>query len=145
MRAKVINQAPERTMAVVLDTGEEVVSLLQRFAAEQSVHAGRITGIGAFQRATLGYFDWQRKEYDRIPVAEQVEVLSLMGDVALDGGEPRIHLHVVLGRRDGSTLGGHLLDAVVRPTLEVLLVDSPSYLIREHDPVSGLALIRHAP
>jgi predicted DNA-binding protein with PD1-like motif len=142
MRAKVLNEVPERTIALVLDRGDEVMSNLQRFAAEHNLIASRLTAIGAFESATLGYFDWERKEYDRIPVNEQVEVLSLVGDIALDGAKPKVHAHVVLGRRDGSTVGGHLLEARVRPTLEVMLVDSPEYLRRRCDPVSGIALIR---
>ena len=142
MKAKLINEVPQRTFAIVLDRGDEPMSMLERFAAERSVTAARLSAIGAFERATLGYFDWERKDYERIQVEEQVEVLSLLGDVALDRGKPKLHIHVVLGRRDGSTLGGHLLEASVRPTLEVLLVDSPGYLRRERDPVTGLALIR---
>jgi uncharacterized protein len=142
MKAKVINDAPERTMALVFDTGDEVMATLQAFAGEHNLMASRLTAIGAFQRATLGYFDWESKEYERIPVDEQVEVLSLVGDIALDGNKPKVHAHVVLGRRDGSTVGGHLLEAHVRPTLEVLLIESPAYLRRLHDARSGIALIR---
>ena len=65
-----------------------------------------------------------------------------MGDVAQQDGEPKVHAHVVLGRSDGSTRGGHLLEAHVRPTLEVMLVESPAHLNKQHDPESGLALIR---
>ena len=144
MQFKLINEAPERTFALVFEHGDEVVLLLERFAAEQGLEASRISAIGAFEDATLGYFDWERKDYERIPVQEQVEVLSLVGDVALDKGKPKLHAHVVLGRRGGATLGGHLLQAHVRPTLEVLLIDSPSHLRRVHDPESGLALIRPA-
>jgi hypothetical protein len=144
MQFKLINEAPERTFALVFEHGDEVVSLLERFAAEQGLEASRISAIGAFEDATLGYFDWERKDYERIPVQEQVEVLSLVGDVALDKGKPKLHAHVVLGRRGGATLGGHLLQAHVRPTLEVLLIDSPSHLRRVHEPESGLALIRPA-
>jgi len=142
MRTKVLNEAPERTIALILDRGDEVMSRLQHFAIEHHLTASRLTAIGAFESATLGYFDWERKSYDRIPVDEQVEVLSLVGDIALDGAQPKVHAHVVLGRRDGSTLGGHLLEARVRPTLEVMLVDSPEYLRRRCDPASGIALIR---
>jgi predicted DNA-binding protein with PD1-like motif len=91
---------------------------------------------------TLGYFNWEKKDYKRIPLREQVEVVSLVGDIAEgEGGEPVIHAHVVLGRSDGSAMGGHLLEATVRPTLEVMLVESPKHLRRKHDSESGLALI----
>ena len=91
---------------------------------------------------TLGYFDWEKKDYRKIPVHEQVEVLSLLGDVALKDDEPKVHAHVVVGRSDGSTRGGHLVKAHVRPTLEVILVESPEHLQKQIDPESGLALIR---
>ncbi|TFZ01388.1 PPC domain-containing DNA-binding protein [Ramlibacter rhizophilus] len=141
MKAKVLNESPEQTIALIYEAGDEVVSTLERFAAERSLTSSRISAIGAFERATLGYFDWEKKDYQRIEVDEQVEVLSLLGDIALEGDQPKIHLHAVLGRRDGSCVGGHLLEARVRPTLELLLVESPGYLARRHDPVSGLALI----
>ena len=91
--------------------------------------------------ATLGYFDWQTKAYERTPLEEQVEVLSLVGDIALADGKPKLHAHVVLGRRDSTTRGGHLIEARVRPTLEVLLTDAPRHLRRRFDAASGLALI----
>ena len=142
MRAKVLNDDRERTFAIVFDSGDEVTSGLTRFAREQNLSAARFTAIGAFQSAVLGYFDWQKKDYERNPIDDQVEVLALVGDVALANGEPKIHAHVVLGMRDGTARGGHLLEARVRPTLEVILTESPGYLKREFDPESGLALIK---
>jgi len=141
MRAKVLDDVSARTWALVFDAGDEVVSTLAQFASLHQLSAARFTAIGAFSEATLGYFDAEKKTYEKIPVREQVEVLSLIGDVALDGGQPKIHAHVVVGKRDGSAHGGHLLTARVRPTLEVMLVESPARLARVYDPDSGLALI----
>lgn len=141
MKFKVLNKGPERTIALVFDKGDEVVPLLEEFAKTHGLSASRFSAIGAFRGAVLGYFDWERKDYDRIPVSEQVEVLSLNGDIALAGDQPTVHAHAVLGRRDGSTVGGHLLQATVQPTLEVLLIESPGYLRKTCDRESGLALI----
>lgn len=127
---------------VVFDKGEDAIEGLTELARRRDIHAAGITGVGAFERATLGYFDRERKDYDRIPVAQQVEVLSLTGDIALDDGDPMVHLHAVLGRRDGSTVGGHLIDSSVWPTLEIVVTETPEPLHRVHDPESGLALIR---
>jgi uncharacterized protein len=131
----------QKTYALVFDTGDEVIATLERFAREQGITAAQFTAIGAFSDAMLGYFDWERKDYDRIPVREQVEVLTLAGDVALKDGTPALHAHVVVGMRDGQARGGHLLEARVRPTLELVLVESPGHLRRRHDPQTGLALI----
>jgi predicted DNA-binding protein with PD1-like motif len=120
-----------------------VISGLTGFAREKRLAGSHFTAIGAFGEATLAYFDWETKEYKKIPVREQVEVVSLIGDVALaEDGSPQLHAHAVLGRSDGTALGGHLLEARVRPTLEVTLVETPRHLHRKHDPESGLALIR---
>ena len=145
MRAKTIDGGSERTWTLVFDEGDEVMSSLTAFARERQLTAARFTAIGAFRDATLGYFDWTSKSYEKIPVREQVEVLSLVGDVALEGGAPKVHAHVVVGKRDGSAHGGHLLDAHVRPTLEVMLTESPAHLRRLFDPASGLALIEIDP
>jgi predicted DNA-binding protein with PD1-like motif len=89
----------------------------------------------------LGYFNWEKRDYERIPLKEQVEVLSLIGDIALKGDEPNVHAHVVVGRSDGTAHGGHLLEGHVRPTLEVILIESPKHLQRKFDEETGLALI----
>lgn len=138
MKARRLERAT--AWALIFETGEEFVAGLREFAGQQGIQAGRFTGIGAFQSAELAYFDWSTKAYTKIPVPDQVEVLVLAGDLALKDGRPEPHVHVVLGRRDGSTLGGHLVSATVRPTLELML-ESGGALIRRHDPESGLALI----
>src|SRR5947209_17427780 len=129
MRAKLLNEHPEKTYALIFETGDEVMKNLEIFAREKQLACSHFTAIGAFAEATLGYFDWNKKDYKRIPVREQVEVLSLVGDVARDEqGKPKLHAHVVLGKSDGTAHGGHLMEAVVRPTLEVILVESPEHL-----------------
>lgn len=127
-------------VALIFETGDEVMSTLKAYARRENVRAARFTAIGAFQSATLAYFDWEKKSYEEIPVREQVEVLVLAGDIAWKGDEPVAHVHVVLGRRDGSTCGGHLCEAIVRPTLELMLTEAGA-LERKVDPASGLALI----
>ena len=91
---------------------------------------------------TLGFFERERKDYKRITIDEQVEVLSLVGDIALEGDKPKVHAHVVIGKADGTAHGGHLLEARVWPTLEVILTESPEHLRRKADKETGLALIR---
>ena len=144
MIAKQLHAADgQRVFAVILETGEAVMECLQRFAEAERLTAAQITGIGAFSDAELRYFDWERKEYLPIPVKEQVEVASLLGDVAVSPeGKPALHVHLVLGRRDGTALAGHLAEARVRPTLELIVTESPAHLRKALDPESGLALIR---
>lgn len=130
-----------RTVVLVFVSGDEVMETLSGWCREQHVDGARFTAIGAFRDLTLGWFDWEAKTYREIPLEEQVEVLSLAGDVALEDDQPAVHAHVVVGRSDGSARGGHLLRAHVRPTLELVLDEVPAHLRKRHDPESGLALI----
>jgi predicted DNA-binding protein with PD1-like motif len=133
--------SPEGVHVVVLETGDEAMDSLVRFAASAGVEGAGFTGLGAFSSATLAYFDVDVREYIEIPIPEQSEVLSLAGDIGLEGGRPKVHAHAVLGFRDGSVKGGHLLRATVRPTLEVVVTETDRALRRRFDPGSGLALI----
>jgi uncharacterized protein len=142
MKHQLLHQDRVRTFAVVFDTGDEVIEGLERFARAAGVTGAGFTAIGAFRRATLAFFDLEAREYLEIPVDEQVEVLTLAGNIGRHDGEPKIHAHGVLGRRDGSTVGGHLLRAEVRPTLEVVVTETPSHLLRVEDEETGLPLIR---
>jgi uncharacterized protein len=142
MQSRLIHrEGGEKTFVLIFDTGDEAFEGLSAFAREERLSAARFTGVGAFSDVVLGYFDWQKKDYERIPIEEQVEVVALVGDVALDEGEPAVHAHVVVARSDGSAYGGHLLEAHVRPTLEIVVTESPAHLRKRHDPASGLALI----
>ena len=141
MKSKLINDGGEKTFVIVFDPGDEVVAGLLDFAKEHKL-AASLTAIGAFERVTLGFFESERKDYKRIPINEQVEVMSLVGNISLEeNGEPKVHAHVVVGKSDGTAHGGHLLEAHVRPTLEVILVESPATLRRKMNAEVGLALI----
>src|SRR5690349_24440762 len=133
----------QRTYAVVLATGEEVMDCLQKFAVKERIFAAQLSAIGAFSDVVLMYFDWEKKEYQSIPVSEQVEVASLLGDIAqAPSGEPALHIHLVIGKRDGTAMAGHLRAAHVRPTLEVIVTESPAHLRKVKAAEDGLALIR---
>ena len=143
MQSKLLHEHDgQRTFAVIMDKGDEVLSSIKDFAARERILAAQITAIGALSDVVLRYFDWDAKDYRDIPVREQVEVASLNGDVArAPDGKPAIHIHLVVGKKDGSAMAGHLSQAHVRPTLEVIVAEQPSYLQKVHDPETGLALI----
>jgi predicted DNA-binding protein with PD1-like motif len=141
MKAKLLHENGERTYTLVFDKGDEVIAEFETFAREHAITAARFTAIGAFSDVKLGYFDRDQNGYLEIPLVEQVEVLSLLGNVADNDGEPKVHAHVVIGGRDGGARGGHLLAAHVWPTLEVIVDESPEHLRRRVDEQTGLPLI----
>ena len=142
MQTKLLKDGQEKVWAVIYDQDDAFISSLRQFAKDNNLDSCRFTAIGAFRRVTLQYFQRDRKEYKDIPVEEQVEVLSLVGDIALTpDGEPEVHAHVVLGKSDGSAIGGHIKEATVWPTLELVLEEYPDYLQKRSDPETGLTLI----
>ncbi len=138
--------APEaRTFALVFATDDPVMAGLREFARAEGIAAAHFTAIGAFRAATIAYFDWASRAYEEIVLDENVEVAPLVGNIARsEEGEVVVHAHCTLGRRDGSALAGHLIEATVRPTLELFLTTGLPALLRRPDPESGLSLIRDA-
>ena len=141
MKFQTLGPNKENTFVLVFDKGDEFISELTNFAKNSKLAGSHFTAIGAFRDVTLGYFDRQKKDYKKIPIEEQVEVLSLVGDIALKDSTPNVHAHVVVGMSDGTAHGGHILAAHVWPTLEVVLTESPRHLWRKTDKETGLALI----
>lgn len=141
MKTMRVSGGQAATYVAVLDEGEEAFSALSAFAAGQGLPAGQVTAVGAFSQAVVGWFDRAAKDYRRIAIGEQCEVLSLLGDVALGPSGPQLHLHAVLGLADGTTRGGHLLEGQVWPTLEVIIREVPAELRKSYHPELGLALI----
>lgn len=141
MKSKIVEDADVVTYVVVCDPGDEAMASLKQFARSERLEASQITGVGGFERATLGWFDRAAKQFRHIPVDEPSEVLSLIGDVAEDQGGPGLNVHVVLGLSDGTTRGGHLIEGQVFPTLELVVTENPAELRRVMHPDLGVALI----
>jgi hypothetical protein len=141
MKSKLVwEKAGERTFVLILDAGDEAFAAITEFADRERLLGASLTALGAFERATVGWFDIDAKKYRDIRVHQQCELLSAIGDIAEgDDGKASLHLHVVLGLSDGSTKGGHLLEATIRPTMEVTVVETPVHLRRKKCP--DLALI----
>ena len=133
-----------KTFALVFDKGDEVREGLLEFANANRLADAHVAAIGAFSEVTLGYFDRENKTYNKIPLNEQVEVLSLSGNIVRQNGQASLHAHVVVGKSDGTAHGGHLLGGRVWPTLEMIVSELPVHLRRAHDQETGLALIQLA-
>ncbi len=142
MKVQLLSESgQQKTYAVIFHTGDEAYSGLYEFAREYHVTAAHFTAIGALSGARLAWFDPTRKMYKQIAINGQVEVLSMIGDIALSNGKPAVHTHMVVGFSDGSVRGGHVLEARVRPTLEVMVTVEPNAMHRVADPATNLTLI----
>jgi predicted DNA-binding protein with PD1-like motif len=141
VKSRLLRSEPDRVFLIRFERGDPFVESLAGFAEQQQIAAARVEGIGAFIDAQLGFYDLERKDYDRFSVDEDTEVLSLLGNLTSKDGRPWVHAHVSLGRRDGAALGGHLFEGHVAATLEVFVSEVPGELVREMDDEVGLALI----
>ena len=142
MQAKLVKDTPEeKVYAIVFLKGDEVLSGLTDFAIKNKIADAHFTGIGAVSSATTGWVDLETRLYHPTVTNQQVEVLSLIGDIAAFNGKPVVHMHVVLGRRDGTTVGGHVWELNTNPTIEVFLTANTIPLAKRPDPASGLKLI----
>jgi predicted DNA-binding protein with PD1-like motif len=142
MQSRQLDNQANRIYAIVFDKGEVFPDKLIEFAKDNGLFGGWFNAIGAFSRVTLAYFDLSTNEYERNVIDEQVEVASIIGNIGVFNDEPKLHAHAVVGRRDGSSFAGHLIEGVVRPTLEIFLYDSNMRLTREIDAETGLPLLR---
>ena len=142
MKSKSFKEGAEPAFVLILEQGEEAFKSITDFANREGIDGASITAIGAFSQAEVGWFDLSAKKYKPIKVPEQCEVLNLIGDLAKgDDGKASLHLHAVLGLQDGSCRGGHFLSGVVRPTLEVTIIETALHLPRKKRADLGIALI----
>jgi len=142
MQVKLLKDSPEeKVYVVVFLKGDEVLSGLTDFALKYKVGDAHFTGIGAISSATTAWLDLEHKMYHPTETREQVEVLSLIGDIASYNGKPVVHMHAILGRKDGSTVGGHVWEMNVNPTVEVFVTANATQLHKRPDPESGIKLI----
>jgi predicted DNA-binding protein with PD1-like motif len=138
MKYRLIDADGPRTYIAILETGDEIGTSLNRLAEENKLAGSSFKAIGALSGAKVGWFNWETKKYETAAeFEEQLEVLSLIGDIALKDGQPVVHAHLIVGRKDGTAHGGHLLKAHVRPTLEVVLTESAQPLHKTVVPNRG--------
>ena len=142
MKSKLLHdQSGLKTFALIFDKNEEAKESLLRFATENELRGAQVTAISAFSDVMLGFFDREKKSYQEIPIKEQVEVLSFVGNIIEKDGKPMLHAHVVIGKSDGTAHGGHFLNGRVWPTLEMIVSEMPVHLRRVKDEETGLPLI----
>jgi hypothetical protein len=131
-----------KTYVLVLYQGDQVQAGLTAFASDHHVVDAHFSAIGAVRDPEVAWFDESRKQFKAMSLHEQMEVLTLSGDITLGvDGQPVVHTHLVLARSDGQSWGGHLIEATVSPTLELYVTTYPESVRKRLDPATGLQLI----
>ena len=125
---------------LIFAKGDEVLSGISDFVKQQKVGSARFTAIGALQSVKTAWFDAAKKSYKVNEINKQSELVSLMGDIGLYEGIPAVHAHVSVGFETGGVEGGHLIEAVSFPTVELFITVFPIALDKELDPDTDLKL-----
>lgn len=137
-----IIQTDGHTMLLRFDRGDEVVSFLEKIAEEHNIGAGYFQAIGACGELTISFYDLETQAYLDQTYTEDLEILSLLGNIAMFQHKPLVHAHGTFGRRDYSTIGGHVKRMVVSATCEMNLTTLSRPIERSHDADTGLNLIQ---
>jgi predicted DNA-binding protein with PD1-like motif len=143
-KLRLVSSQPDgaKSYVLILSKGDEVMTALADFARDQKVVNAHFVGIGGVRDPEVAWFDLTRKEFKTMSLAEQMEVLTMSGDIALaESGQPIVHAHLALGRSNGKAWGGHLLHAVTSPTLELYVTTFPQPLYKRADPDTGILII----
>jgi uncharacterized protein len=142
MQIQLLNESDGRKeYAVIFGKGDEAFSGLTEFAEKYHITSAHFTAIGALSGAILGWFDPERKMYKEIPAEGQLEVASMIGDIAMFNGKPVVHTHMIVGLPDGTARAGHVIEAQVNPTLEVMVTVERNAMYKSLDKETGLSLI----
>jgi len=143
MRSGSLKHGHERTFVLMFEKGDEVVRELEHFAKKNRIAGAQLSAMGAFSDITLACFDWKTNRYKRaVEIRQQVQLVSLVGDIVQAKGQPAVHCFVVVAKQDGAVFGGHLVQAHVRPALEVILIEASQLFQRRYEAEIGLALLR---
>jgi hypothetical protein len=142
--ARLLTTQPDgtKTYALVLSQGDQVQAAIAAFASDHHVVDAHFSAIGAVRDPEVAWFDESRKQFKAMALREQMEVLTLSGDITLGvDGQPTVHTHLALARSDGEAWGGHLIEATASPTLELYITTYPEPLHKRLDPATDLQLI----
>ena len=123
------------------DPNEEITRELSNFCEKEKLFAGTITGIGSASEVTISFYNLDTKQYESVTVARRMEIVSLLGNVALLEGKPFAHLHGIFSDADMQPISGHVKELVVSATCEIALTRFDGEVRRAHDPKTGLNLL----
>ncbi len=125
-----------------LNRGEEIISSIQDLCRKENIKSGSVSGIGATQSVEAGFYSFKKKNYCGYCFNQNMEILSLLGNISTKDNEPYLHLHIVVSNDEGEALGGHLTKAIISVTAEIFIDVIDIALNREPDTLTGINLIK---
>lgn len=130
------------TLVVRMDRGEEILEQLREIAAKEQIQLASVQALGAISEFTVGVFKTAEKEFSGNDFKGNYEIVSLTGTINTLNGEFYCHLHMSAGNDKGEVFGGHLQQAVVSATCEMVIRLIDGAVDRYYDEKIGLNLFR---
>ncbi len=127
---------------VRLNRGDEIISSITELCKKEAIKAGSISGIGATQLVEAGFYSFKKKRYCGYCFNQNMEILSLLGNISTKDGDPYLHLHIVVSNDEGEALGGHLTKAIISVTGEIFIDTIDVEINREPDSLTGINLMK---
>jgi len=132
---------PIKTYVGKLEHGEDLLGQLTEIAKENNITLGKVEAIGAVQKANIGYYDQDTREYRFFDIDEHLEITLLTGNISIKDDKPMVHAHISLADEKGEVFGGHLGPGTIVFACEFVMTaySGPKYL-RTFDEQTGLNL-----
>jgi predicted DNA-binding protein with PD1-like motif len=124
-----------------IEKGEEIISTLKQTAQNYKMKGAFFFGLGVGKDIVLGYYDSHTKTYVKKAFEGEYEFTSLVGNLAYDKKEIIVHCHATISDPQFHAFGGHLFQATVPVTCEILVSPFKKSLKRKKDLSTGLALL----
>lgn len=127
---------------VRLDKGEEIVSSITELVRNEKISLASVSGIGAVNKVTIGLFEVESKEYNKKELQGDFEILYLSGNISQMDGQEYLHFHITIGDKNFNAYGGHLNEAFVSATAEIIIDLIDGNIDREFNDDVGLNLLK---
>jgi predicted DNA-binding protein with PD1-like motif len=125
-----------------LDKGEEIIASLRCIAECENIKLAMVQGLGAVNDIVIGVFDVESKQYKSNAFKGNFEIVSLTGTIDQMKGNYYSHFHISVGDENGHVLGGHMNQAIVSATGEIIITLLDGEIDREFSEEVGLNLIQ---
>ena len=129
-----------KTIIARIDRGEEVLTQLKAIALKEEIKLASVRALGATDDFTVGVFKVDEKKYYANHFTGDFEIVSLTGTISTMNGEYYAHLHMSAGDEQGRVFGGHLNEAIISATCEMVIEVIDGQVDRIRDESVGLNL-----
>lgn len=124
-----------------LERGEKVIETLKDFCTKNKIRCGYFFGIGALGKAELAHYIVENKKYTSKIFKQPLEIVNMAGNITRMNNEVYLHCHITLSDEEMKAVAGHLKEATIAATCEIILVKLNASISRKFNDFIGLNLL----